>query len=216
MEGTIFDIQHFCTHDGPGIRTTVFLKGCPLHCSWCHNPESQKAGKDILANPMKCIGCLTCERVCPAHDSHHILQSSELRMKHCNGCLLCAENCPAAALEIAGRTATVEQIIEEVLQDRDYYESTGGGMTLSGGEPMAQADFTVELLKRAKDHGIQTAVETSGSGSLDKYRTALEYLDLLIWDVKLIDEDLYREHIGTNYRDVLQNIRTLRQEFPSR
>ena len=161
--GTIFDIQHFCTGDGPGIRTTVFLKGCTLHCAWCHNPESQDHRPEILMSLGKCIGCGSCDAACPGSDARRILSSRESRLSECpHGCLACAEACPSSCLETAGRSVTVREVMQEVMQDEAYYRHSGGGITLSGGEPMAQPSFSTALLEAACSRGIDTAVETSG------------------------------------------------------
>ena len=160
MTGTVFDIQHFCTGDGPGIRTTVFLKGCTLHCPWCHNPESQSFRPEILLNKMRCIGCAACDSVCPAGDAKGTLASAASRVAVCDAaaCRACADNCPSGCLEVAGRRVSSEDVMREVLQDEAYYRQSGGGMTLSGGEPMAQPAFSRSLLEAAKSAGLRTCL----------------------------------------------------------
>ena len=180
----LFDIQHFCTHDGPGIRTTVFFKGCPLHCIWCHNPESQSAATQVLYSRTRCVGCGACG------GDHH----SNPRV------------CLYGGMEECGYSATVDEVFEEVLRDEPYYRHSGGGMTLSGGEPTAQAEDALELLSRARSQGIHTAIETSGCGREQDYLKAVPLTDLFIWDVKLMDADLYLHYTGGNLNAVLDNL----------
>lgn len=207
--GLIFDIQHFCTNDGPGVRTTVFLKGCSLHCAWCHNPESQKPEPEIMVNEQLCLKCDSCERICPRHDSHHILHQSESRSEFCRGCLKCQSVCPSGALELAGREVSAGDVISEVLMDKSYYDYSGGGITLSGGEPFFQSEFSLELLKRSKEAGVGTAVETSGNGSKEDYLASLPYVDLFLWDVKLMDTELYRHFTGGSLDRMVSNLEAL-------
>jgi len=206
MKGRVFDIQHFSTHDGPGIRTTVFLKGCPLHCSWCHNPESQHLNVEMLFQPVRCIGCGACADVCPGDDAHIILRSAAERQKHCKGCTLCAEKCPTMAIELCGREWDAASVFEEVMKDETYYRHSGGGVTLSGGEPMLQADFSQTLLKMLHESGVHTAIETSGCVPFGNYEAILPYTDLLIWDVKLMEKELYHLHTGGDLDAYMENL----------
>lgn len=196
--GRIFDIQHFSTSDGPGIRTTVFFKGCPLHCLWCHNPESRNPDTQIFYTPSKCIGCRTCEKVCP--------KGQEIRHS-----VECAEACPSGCLELVGYERKADDILHEVLKDKAYYDNSGGGITLSGGEPLYQPDFAFEILEKAKDAGLNTAVETSGCGMLADYMRLLPVTDLFLWDVKLMDEELYGQYVGGSLGHVIHNLRALHQ-----
>ena len=223
MKGTVFDIQHFSTGDGPGIRTTVFLKGCTLHCSWCHNPESQFFRPEILLNKTRCIGCGACDKVCPAGDAKHVLASSQRRKENClssrtdaksaatPGCLACASVCPTGCLEVAGKTMGVDEVMAEIRADEAYYRHSGGGMTLSGGEPMCQPDFAAALLEKARSAGFHTAVETSGNGAKEDYLAAAPFVNLWLWDIKLMDEALYREHTGGTLSRMLDNLQALAQ-----
>ena len=212
--GSIFDIQHFCTGDGPGIRTTVFLKGCSLRCAWCHNPESQSPAPEILLNPTRCIGCGACDEACPQispgnapSEVKTILADAASRKVLCpTGCRKCADACPTGCLEVAGRSVGVGEVMQEVMQDEAYYRNSGGGMTLSGGEPFAQPQFCLQLLQEATAKGLHTAVETSGNGRKDDFLAAAPLVNLWLWDIKLMDADLYREYTGGNIQTMLDNL----------
>lgn len=194
--GRVFDIQHFSTGDGPGIRTTVFFKGCPLHCLWCHNPESQKPYPQVFYNPAKCIACGSCEKACP--------QGQERRH-----CVECADACPTGCLERVGREWSTEEVLREVLKDKAFYDNSGGGMTLSGGEPLVQPDFALELLSAAKSESVHTAIETSGCGKTEDYLRLMSVTDLFLWDVKLMNKDLYEHYVGDGFEAVIENLRVL-------
>ena len=206
--GTVFNIQRFSTSDGTGIRTTVFLKGCPLKCVWCHNPESHSASPQNFYRAELCISCGICAEVCErkAHsfvDNEHILNRSI-----CNACGCCAENCPANALELCGEIKAVEEIIETALRDKQFYEQSGGGITFSGGEPLMQYDFLLELLKSAKEQGLHTAIETSGYSEKDLLRLN-EYTDLWLFDIKLFDEEDHKKYTGVSNEIIFKNLRLL-------
>ena len=194
--GRVFDIQHFSTGDGPGIRTTVFFKGCPLHCLWCHNPESQKPYPQVFYNPAKCIGCGCCEKACPeGQERRHSVE--------------CADACPTGCLERVGREWSVDEVLREVLKDKAFYDNSGGGMTLSGGEPLAQPDFAFELLSAAKSAGVHTAIETSGCGKTADYMRLMPVMDLFLWDVKVMNEELYERYVGGGFEAMVENLRAL-------
>ncbi len=182
--GIVFNIQKFSVNDGPGIRTAVFLKGCPLHCRWCSNPESQYARPQILHDRKKCIKCLHCTQVCPTgsiyYESDHISMNPSL----CTMCMKCIDECPAEALEEEGSIMSVQKVMDTVLQDKVFYEESGGGITLTGGEMLSQPDFACELYLASKEEGLNTCCETSGFASEDIFARVIENVDFILIDVK--------------------------------
>lgn len=194
--GRVFDIQHFSTGDGPGIRTTVFFKGCPLHCLWCHNPESQSLDTQVFFTPSKCIGCRSCEKVCP--EGQVIRHSIE-----------CAEACHSGCLELVGYDISAQKVIQQVLKDKAFYDNSGGGITLSGGEPLYQPEFAWEILSEAKKEGLHTAIETSGCGKLADYLKLLPLTDLFLWDIKLMEPKLYEHYVGGSLQRIIDNLRAM-------
>jgi len=186
-KGKVFNIQRFSIHDGPGIRTNVFLKGCPLRCLWCHNPEGLSRESDIEFIPKKCIGCGRCG-VCP-NDCHKFNDGLHYYDRsNCIKCGTCISHCVTEALQIAGKDYTVDEVMKEVESDAMFYEESGGGMTLSGGEPLFQSEFATELLRTAKERGIHTAIETCGFYSEDVLRKAIPYIDIFLFDYKVTGE----------------------------
>lgn len=207
--GIIFDIQRFSLHDGPGIRTTVFFKGCPLHCLWCHNPESITPAPQLFFLPEKCIGCGYCFRVCPqkAHrmkNGEHILDRTI-----CTDCGLCAKECYAKALEAVGRIASTEEVMNEVLADRPFYETSGGGITLSGGEPTRQIEFAVSLLTQARSEKIHSVVETCGYCAWERLEALLPLTDAFYFDYKETNPARHRDFTGVDNLLILKNLRAL-------
>lgn len=206
-KGVIFDIQHFCLDDGPGIRTTVFLKGCPLRCSWCHNPESYEARNTISYDQSKCVGCGACEDVCP--EQAHTLQSGMhiFDRTRCRRCGKCTEVCCYLALTEIGKEVTAEEVLQEVMKDASYYEKDRkGGMTVSGGEPFAQPEFLLELLKQAKKQQISTCIETSGYASENWIEQTLPYTDLYLFDMKGTLKD-YKTYTGVEGEKIFSNLK---------
>ncbi|MBE6612459.1 MAG: glycyl-radical enzyme activating protein [Ruminococcaceae bacterium] len=210
MEGYIFDIKHFAVHDGPGIRTTVFFKGCPLKCVWCHNPESIGHKKQLGYLVHKCVGCGKCAAVCPtgAHtlDAEH---GHHFDRQKCIACGECTAVCRAKALSLYGRGADSDTILEELLSDADFYECSNGGVTLSGGECLMQADFCAELLAKLKAHGIHTAVDTCGFVPQAAFDKVMPYTDLFLYDVKAFDEETHIRCTGRPNAVILENLRYL-------
>jgi len=209
--GRIFDIQRFSIHDGPGIRTTVFLKGCPLACFWCHNPEGIRRDSELSFLPEKCIGCGWCFRACPNAAHSMVSGKHVLDRDACVVCGRCAEACYSGALEVIGRSVTVEEVLAVVLRDRPFYETSGGGMTLSGGEPLMQGDFTAALLAAAKREGLHCAVETCGHAPWEPFDRILGDVDLFLYDIKETDPALHREYTGADNGLILENLRKLHE-----
>lgn len=209
LRGVIFDIQHYSIHDGPGIRTTVFLKGCPLRCLWCSNPESQRNHPEIMFDTSRCILCGRCIEVCPHKAS--IKQENEIQISRelCQGCATCVALCPGEARQITGSIRTVEEVLQEIVKDRLFYENSGGGVTLSGGEPMNQPTFTGALLKLCKDKGIHTVLDTSGYVPMELWDRVLDYVDMILYDFKQMDPEKHKEFTGVSNELILANARKL-------
>ncbi len=206
MSGILFDIQRNGLHDGPGIRTVVFFKGCPLHCQWCHNPELQSRRPQMRFRPEVCALCGECAAVCP-QAAHQLSQDGHIYDRSlCAACGRCAEECLFEALQWSGRSYTVEEVMATVRRDLAYYASSGGGLTLTGGEPLAQPDFCLELLKQAKSEGIHTCVETSGCASAAVVERILPYVDLFLFDYKATGSEASRELTGAPEELVLANL----------
>lgn len=207
-ETLVFDIEKFAVHDGPGIRTVVFMKGCPLHCLWCHNPESQSFRKEVFFNSAKCTFCGQCISSCPKH-CHSIGGNKHLfDRKKCMQCGKCAENCLTEALKICGREMSVKEVMKEVLKDKAFYENSGGGLTLSGGEPLAHIDFTFALLEAAKKEKVHTAVETCGFAPWERIEKILPLTDLWLWDIKAAAAK-HEELTGVPFEPILANLRKI-------
>jgi pyruvate formate lyase activating enzyme len=212
MTGTIYNIQRFSIHDGPGIRTTVFFKGCPLRCLWCHNPESISPKPQLEFYPERCIGCGRCFDACPNH-AHGVDGAGVhfIDRALCNGCLRCVDSCYAEALVGVGRRITVEELMKSVSTDIPYYEGSGGGVTFSGGECMAQLDFLEQALEACQDQGIHTAVDTAGSLPWSSFERILAHTDLFLYDLKAVDEQTHRRLTGSGNAHILENLRSLSQ-----
>lgn len=204
--GIIFDIQRFSLHDGPGIRTTVFLKGCPLRCAWCHNPESWKMMPQLQLRRDLCTYCETCVHACSRQAHNVSADRHNVNFETCTGCGHCISQCVSGALTLTGRNMDTDSVMAEVLADSVYYKNSGGGLTVSGGEPLLQFEFLCQLLKSAHDNRIHTCVETSGYADITKIETLCSLVDLFLFDIKLLDEAEHIRYTGVSNRQILQNL----------
>lgn len=208
ITGKILNIQRFCTQDGPGIRTTVFLKGCPLTCLWCSNPESQSMETEYALASLECKKCGTCYSICPNKAIIKLKNGDyTIDRSRCNGCGVCFDECPFQAVRRFGYEADVDEVFREVLSDVPYYKYSGGGLTVSGGEPALQWKFTRELLRRAKQHEIGTLVETAGGTSWNCLSAILEYADIVYFDLKLASPERHKSFTGVDNGLILENLK---------
>ncbi len=206
--GTLFNLMRFAVNDGPGIRTTVFLKGCPLTCVWCHNPESQMPAPEVMFAPERCIACGECVRTCH-HDALH--WDGEKPVREAERCQLCGECCEACVSEArrrVGYRAAVPELLEQILRDRIIFEESGGGVTFSGGEPLLQAEFLCAMLTACRSEGIHTAVDTCGYAQVQTFSRVSEQADLLLFDLKLMNSDRHRQYTGVGNGVILKNLRS--------
>jgi len=209
LRGLITNVQRFSIHDGPGIRTTVFFKGCPLRCFWCHNPETLRMRPEVQLFPDRCIGCGVCLERCE-HGAHvQVNGQRQFRRDLCQACGRCVETCYAEALVMAGRWWTPEELVAELLRDQPFYEQSGGGITLSGGEPLLQQPFSLRVLQMCRQAGLHTAIETAAFCRWESLAELLPWLDLVIMDVKLMDDAQHRAVTGVSNRRILENARRL-------
>ena len=213
ITGRILHLQRLSTEDGPGIRTTVFFKGCPLRCAWCHNPESLSLELQTQWFAVRCIGCQTCVETCPNGCLTMTRAGLVIDRKRCQACGKCVEACPSGAREMLGRIVYVEQVLAELLKDRAYYEKSGGGVTLSGGEPTFQPDFAEALLRGLKAQGISTALDTCGLCPAHTLDRLLPYTDLVLFDLKLLDPAAHRAFTGASNGQILENLDRLRDQI---
>lgn len=208
-KGTVFNIQKFALNDGPGIRTTVFLKGCMLNCLWCHNPESKSPQKQLMLYKEHCFGCGKCVEVCP-EALHRFRENGEhlIQRENCTGCGACETVC-AGALKLVGQEMSIDEILEAVLKDLPFFKNSGGGLTVSGGEPFMQPEFTLNLLKAAKEKGLHTCIETCGYAKWEYIEAFIPYVDLFLWDVKESDAKRHKVYTGVSNERILRNLHRL-------
>lgn len=212
MKGIITDIQRFSLNDGPGIRTTVFLKGCNMACAWCHNPETINIMPQLMYYRENCINCLKCVEVCPTGAQNKVEDTHMFSRELCINCGKCAKVCFPGALVMSGKEMEIEDVMDEILQDLDYYKNSGGGITLSGGEVFVQAEYAYELLKKCKENGIQTAIETNLSAPWEKMIKLLEITDIVMLDIKLIDSKQHEIWTRVGNKGILENIKKLSEK----
>lgn len=207
--GMVFNLQRFSVHDGPGVRTTVFLKGCPLRCLWCHNPESAHAGRELGYHRNRCVGCRQCIGVCPHGALSLTYEGIRRDLTLCRDCFACADACPTGAMEVYGREMTAEEVVETAIRDKRYYDKTGGGVTFSGGEPLSQPEFVSQTARLLHAEGISTAVETSLYGGAQALELVAGASDLVMADLKVMNDELHIRATGCSNRPILENIKRL-------
>ena len=208
-QGLIFDIQRFCLNDGPGIRTVVFLKGCPLSCKWCCNPESQSFKPEIMFLVEKCITCGACKNACSQSAVSFNSNMPEINREKCIACGKCSEVCPSNALQLSGLKYSAKGLVKELLKDKLFFEESGGGVTISGGEPLAQPVFLTELLIEIKKYGIHTAIETSGFVAWEAFEEIIAYTDLFFFDIKHMNSYNHKIATGVDNKRILKNFESL-------
>ncbi|MBN2147325.1 MAG: glycyl-radical enzyme activating protein [Anaerolineales bacterium] len=209
MEGLIFDVKRYALHDGPGIRTTVFFKGCPLRCAWCHNPEGQSSQPEVMFRAGRCIQCGACLEVC---NHGAITPDTPLDRQLCQVCGECIKVCYSGARRWVGRWVNIEELLAEIERDRPFYDASGGGVTFSGGEPLAQSDFLLEILRQCRQRGIHTTLDTCGYAPWETFDHLRPYVDLFLYDLKLMDEARHRQYTGVSNEIILQNLAALARQ----
>ncbi|HBX23740.1 MAG TPA: glycyl-radical enzyme activating protein [Desulfotomaculum sp.] len=206
-EGLIFNIQRFSLHDGPGIRTTVFMKGCPLNCQWCSNPESQYFFPNLMVRDINCQGCGKCLSVCPRGAiTFTAVKGRQIDWAACDHCLKCADACAYQSITVSGRYMKLEDVYNEVLKDKIYYKNSAGGITVSGGEPLCQSEFVACLLQQCRQAGLHTALDTTGHAPWERMREVLKYTDLVLFDIKHLDPGQHKSKTGVDSRLIMENL----------
>lgn len=208
-KGRIFSMQRFSIQDGPGIRTTVFVKGCPLRCAWCSNPESQSLHPEIMVRRQKCEGCGQCSQACPSDAIALVEGLVTIDRARCDLCMDCVEACPTGALELSGEEITIEEAVHECCQDEPFYKNSDGGVTLSGGEPLYQPEFALHFLRACKEKSLSTALDTCGYAPWEVLEEILAYTDLVLFDVKHLDPEMHRKGTGVTNDLILENLRRM-------
>jgi pyruvate formate lyase activating enzyme len=211
--GVLFDIQRYSIHDGPGIRTLVFMKGCPMKCIWCQNPESQRIEREVMFYNEKCTGCGQCVQVCPQGAIKIFEGRSLTDMDICTGHAKCVEVCPNEARSLVGKYVSVDEVFKEVMKDRAFYKRSGGGITISGGESTSQPDFVTDLLAKCQEAAIHTAIETCGCVGWEILENVVRHTDLVLYDLKLIDSAEHVKYTGVSNNQILDNARRLSKAY---
>jgi pyruvate formate lyase activating enzyme len=208
-EGVVLRLERFAIHDGPGIRTTVFLKGCPLRCAWCHSPESQDRAPEFMPLAERCVRCGACTEACPHHAVQPAAEAAALAPPECTTCGRCAGACPSGARELVGYRSTVPDLLALIERDRIFYDESGGGVTFSGGEPLMQPEFVLEAVEACRDNGIHVAVDTCGLADTEALLEVARATNLFLFDLKIMDEDRHRAYTGASNTRILQNLERL-------
>lgn len=209
ITGVIFNVQHYCIHDGPGIRTTLFVKGCPLRCLWCQNPESQSMQPLLFFMAEKCAGCGLCAAACPLGAISILEGKAKTDRSLCKGCGSCASVCPQEARSIMGEEVSASEIYKKIAQDKIFYEGSGGGATISGGEPLAQPEFTKAILQKCRENGIHTALETCGYARWEVAEAVFEFVDLILFDLKHMDPLKHEKCTSVSNELILANLKKI-------
>lgn len=213
-KGIVFNIQRFTIHDGPGIRTELFLKGCPLRCEWCSNPESWRRNTEVGIYASKCISkekCGVCENVCPVEGAINFENGmiESINRDLCTNCMKCSNSCPSDSIKAWGKMMTVEECMEIIRKDRGFYDKSGGGVTVSGGDPLVQSDFVMELFKACKQENIQTCIESTFYAKWEQIEKVLPYTDLIISDIKHMNSEIHKKHTEVDNHLILENLQKL-------
>lgn len=211
-QGIIFDIKHFAVHDGPGIRTTVFFKGCPMECWWCHNPEGLSTEEEVFYYEAKCMGCHRCIDICSASAIDKNNDGIGIIRENCNTCGECVEECPTGALQIAGNRVTVDEVMDEIKKSIIYFNKSGGGVTFSGGEPLMQPDFLRGLIIECRDRGIHIALDTSGYAPREIFDSMVDDIDIFLYDLKLISDSRHKKYTAVSNKVILENLGRLSEK----
>lgn len=202
----VFDFHRGTTHDGPGMRTTVFFKGCPLHCQWCHNPESISPYRQLVWTGRKCIGCRTCVDTCPSQAITLTAEGVQIDRERCRSCFSCAKSCPSQALHVVGKEWNIPDLVREACKDKMFFEDFEGGVTVSGGEPTLQSDALLSFLEQLKAEGVETALDTSGFAKWTLYEKLFPFVDIFLYDIKLMDTDSHKRFTGVDNGLILENL----------
>jgi pyruvate formate lyase activating enzyme len=209
VTGIVFDIRRYCVHDGPGIRTTVFLKGCPMRCWWCHNPEGRASEKEIIYRPSRCIRCGSCVVGCPHQAVHSNGKPVQVDPQKCQKCGCCETVCPTGSLELIGKEIQPAELVAEIEKDRAFFEESDGGATFSGGEPLLQPDFLLECLQGCRRRGIHTVVDTCGYATPATMERIRPFVDLFLYDIKFVDGARHRKYTGVSNEMIVENLGNL-------
>jgi len=208
-KGIVFDVKKYAVDDGPGIRTTIFFKGCSLRCWWCHNPEGQAPKPELMYKRNRCIGCDECVKNCPKEAITHVGQRVSINRDLCDLCGKCSQGCPSDALVIVGKEMKVEEIMKEIEKDEIFYDESDGGVTFSGGEPLFQPDFLDALLEECRGRGIHTAVDTCGYAPYETIDKISDKVNLFLYDIKMMDDKKHRKYTGISNKQILENLKRL-------